>query len=90
MKKIGELLIDEGFITEIQLQRALEVQRIEEPSTKLGIILVKLGYINQTILDRCLYAQLQHLIHDLEEVNDKIDHFANEALDQATEISSRL
>ena len=89
MKKIGELLIDGGFITKRQLQRGLEVQRTEEPSTKLGIILVKLGYINQAMLNKCLYAQLQYLIHDLEEVNEEIDHFTNEALDQTAEVSSK-
>ena len=73
----------------MQLQKALEIQRTEEPSTKLGIILVKLGYINHKILNRCLYAQIQYLIHDLEEVNEEIDHFTNEASDQTAGVNSR-
>jgi hypothetical protein len=42
--RIGELLIKNGIITEIQLKEALELQK-KTKTNKLGEILIKLGYI---------------------------------------------
>lgn len=44
-KKIGELLVERGHITEAQLNEAFEYQRLK--SGRVGWILVALGYINR-------------------------------------------
>ena len=44
-KKLGEILLSNGVITEEQLQRGLDFQRRE--GGLLGEILVKLGYVNE-------------------------------------------
>ena len=43
--RIGDLLIQGGFISEIQLERALELQRTQ-PEKKIGELLVELGYVS--------------------------------------------
>lgn len=54
---LGKLLVDDGIITEEQLEESLKMQR--ERGGLLGIILIKLGYIDDKILVQCLYKQAQ-------------------------------
>ena len=49
--RIGEALIERGYLTIEQLQRALGTQK---PSHPLGQVLLELGFINQTQLDEAL------------------------------------
>lgn len=51
-KKLGEILIDEGKITEAQLQKALKAQLIF--GGHLGTSLIELGYIDEEILGNAL------------------------------------
>ncbi len=61
-KRIGEVLLEQGLITEHQLQKGLEEQ--QKTGMKLGKCLVKLGYISETKLVDVLSAQLdiQHVV----------------------------
>lgn len=55
-KRIGEILIDQGLITQEQLSNALTVQKKE--GGKLGEILIKLRYISEEELAKTLSSQL--------------------------------
>jgi type IV pilus assembly protein PilB len=61
-KRIGEILIDQGFITPEQLQGGLNEQK--QSKQMLGKCLVKLGYISEAKLIDVLSAQLdiQHVV----------------------------
>jgi len=54
-KQLGELLIERGIITQIQLQRALAVQ--QERGGLIGEILVELGYAKEDEIAQTLTAQ---------------------------------
>ncbi len=54
-KKLGEILINLGLITQEQLDKAIEQQKFT--GEKLGEILVKLGYISEEILFAVLARQ---------------------------------
>lgn len=47
-KRIGEILLENGIITQEHLDEALKVQRTK--GGLLGIILVRLGYLNPKVL----------------------------------------
>ncbi|MDO5575467.1 MAG: ATPase, T2SS/T4P/T4SS family, partial [Fibrobacter sp.] len=61
-KRIGEVLIEQGLITEEQLNQGLEEQR--KTGLRLGKCLTNLGFISETRLVDILSAQLdiQHVI----------------------------
>ena len=63
-KRIGEVLIDQGLITQEQLMAGLEEQKISK--IQLGKCLVKLGYLSENKLVDVLSAQLdiQHVLLD--------------------------
>jgi type IV pilus assembly protein PilB len=54
-KKLGKILIEQGLVTPIQLEAALEEQKFV--GGKLGEILVKKGWLEQGQLERCLTLQ---------------------------------
>jgi len=54
-KKIGELLMDEGLINPEQLKRALEEQ--QHTGERIGLILVKLGFITEDDLVEAIARQ---------------------------------
>jgi len=55
-KKIGEILIEAGYITEEQLEKALKEQAVT--GEKLGEILIKKGWIGKEELDQSLAKQI--------------------------------
>ena len=55
-KKIGEILIENGYITETQLQTALKIQGSNSKGL-LGVILLELKYITPEQLMQCLDIQ---------------------------------
>lgn len=55
-KKLGELLVDVGLITQEQLKRAIEIQ--SKSGEKLGKILVKEGYVTEEQILEALEFQL--------------------------------
>ncbi|MBN2466664.1 MAG: DUF4388 domain-containing protein [Deltaproteobacteria bacterium] len=54
IKKIGEILIELGFITEEQLRAALNHQKTNDHGKKIGEILVELGFVHELDLLKCL------------------------------------
>lgn len=55
-KRLGELLISAGLIDEVQLEKALEIQRVTRK--KLGEIFVEEGFISQEMVVKVLETQL--------------------------------
>ena len=45
-KRVGEFLVENGIITEDQLQASLELQK-DNPQTAIGQIMVTLGYVSK-------------------------------------------
>ncbi len=78
-KLIGQVLIEQGLITESQLKEALEKQR--ETGHFLGRILVDLGYISEKELKRVLSIQAGIEMIDLK--NTTIDRKAVEVFPSA-------
>lgn len=62
-KRIGEILIEKGLITEAQLHDALQEQRISDGF--LGSIMVKMGWINKRDLAEALAEQFDIPLIDL-------------------------
>lgn len=56
-KRLGELLVADGLITEEQVNEALEIQ--QRSGEILGEILVKRGWVTESDVARCLCAQFQ-------------------------------
>ena len=54
-KQLGELLFEKGVITEVQLERALKIQR--EKGGLIGQILVMLGYVKEEEIAQVLTIQ---------------------------------
>lgn len=64
MRLLGQQLLREGKLTERELERALELQR-EDPKQRLGAILVEMGCVDRSELDRQLRFQIEETIYDL-------------------------
>lgn len=62
-KKMGEILVDQGYITAHQLEEALEEQRVT--GEKLGDILMRKGWIAPEELNRVLASQAEVSTFDL-------------------------
>lgn len=56
-KRIGEMLIDDGLLTEEQLKKILSIQK-ENPERKFGEILVQEGIVDKKVLTQYLLAQM--------------------------------
>lgn len=54
--RLGEILVDQGLITEAQLQEAMTIQKNEQG--RLGEVLLKLGMVKEDTLAAALGAQL--------------------------------
>jgi len=55
-KKIGDILIERGLLTQEQLKEALAEQKMN-PTSKIGEILVKRGFVNREEVERSLAIQ---------------------------------
>ena len=64
--RVGDLLVQKGYITEDQLTQALEEQR--EKKGKLGEVLIELGYVTEEQFSSVICAQLGIDSIDLKEV----------------------
>lgn len=60
MKRIGEILVEQGVITAGQLETALDRQKKDMHDKKIGEILIDLGYLTYDSLLTYLESQLLH------------------------------
>jgi type IV pilus assembly protein PilB len=81
-KRIGEILVDQGYISAAQLQSGLAQQK--DMNLPLGKALVKLGFIEETKLLDVLAAQL-----DLQHINLENFKFKSEFTDLISEEMAR-
>lgn len=70
-KRLGEILLERGFINQEQLDKALEVGR--QQGERLGRVLVKLGYMSEDRLIEILSAQLEILQVKLDNFNIDVE-----------------
>lgn len=64
--RIGELLVATDYITHAQLERALEIQK--QTAEKLGMILVREGYVDQASMMRVLGMQAKSMTDALSDI----------------------
>jgi hypothetical protein len=64
MRLLGQQLLRDGTLTERELERALEHQR-RDPRQRLGAILVEMGCVDRSELNRQLRFQIEETIYDL-------------------------
>lgn len=57
--RIGQLLIDQGYITEEHVEQALALQAVEDGRTRLGDMLVELGFVNHQQIWKAVAAQFE-------------------------------
>lgn len=55
-RKLGEILVEAGLITGEQLSIALTLQKVKKK--RIGIVLIELGYVNETEVTETLSRQL--------------------------------
>jgi tetratricopeptide (TPR) repeat protein len=63
-RRLGQLLIRAGRLTQRELDRALEIQRTD-PRRRLAEILLEMGSIDEEELERQLRFQMEETIHEI-------------------------
>lgn len=58
-KRLGDLLVDAGVISQDQLVKALGIQKTEKKDTRLGELLIDLGFTNEDQIKKALCEQLK-------------------------------
>lgn len=74
--KLGEVLIETGYITQEQLQEALEYQRNSATKKMLGDALIELGFITEDDRMQALSKRLNVKIMSAEQLKSSIDAIA--------------
>lgn len=69
-KRLGDLLIEQGVISEEQIEIAL-VEQKKKPHRRLGNILIQLGFANDKEVARSLASQVNVPYYDIEEGIDE-------------------
>ncbi|MCI5515982.1 MAG: Flp pilus assembly complex ATPase component TadA [Roseburia sp.] len=57
-KRLGDLLVDAGVITQKQLMQALGLQKTEKKGMRLGVVLIDMGLTNEKQIMEALQRQL--------------------------------
>lgn len=68
-KRLGDMLVDAGLISEEQLQTALEEQKTRK--TKLGETIMALGYIPQETFSNFMSVQMGYKLVNVEELKER-------------------
>lgn len=58
-KRLGDLLVEAGTITQDQLTQALNVQKTEKKGQRLGVVLMDLGFTDEKQIMKALCSQLK-------------------------------
>lgn len=58
-KRLGDLLVDAGVITQDQLMQALQIQKTEKKGYRLGVVLIDLGMTDEKQIMDALKMQLK-------------------------------
>lgn len=68
MKRLGDILIESGFLTAAELASALSAQK-ESDGKRLGEVIVEMGLMNEFDILRAVSSQYNYPIIDLAEIN---------------------
>ena len=71
--RLGQVLIETGYITEQQLEEALEYQKNSSMKKMLGDVLVELGYITEEDRLKALSTRMNVRIMDFEQLKSTIE-----------------
>jgi len=63
-RRIGQLLIRAGHLTQRELDRALEIQHTD-PTRRLAEVLLEMGSVSEEVLERQLRFQMEETIYEL-------------------------
>lgn len=83
-KKLGELLVDKGVITNLQLSVALAAQHTS--NRRLGEILIDKGFVTEKAIASCLAEQFGYPLVDLSEVKPQPNAVSMLKADQALDL----
>ncbi len=64
-KKIGQFLIDKGWITQDQLDEALQVWNRDKGQQRIGKILIDLGYLEYDSLVSAVHEQVREVVFEV-------------------------
>lgn len=79
--RLGDYLVEKGYLNEDQLSIALDFQQAQVTQGKpcrLGQALLELGYINQEILDQTITEQILRLQEALHQANRRLEQRVKE------------
>ncbi|MCQ2532984.1 MAG: Flp pilus assembly complex ATPase component TadA [Clostridia bacterium] len=79
MKRLGDILIESGFLTAAELASALSAQK-ESEGKRLGEVIVEMGLMNEFDILRAVSSQYNYPIIDLAEM--EVDRRATTLLDE--------
>ena len=77
MKRLGDILIDSGFISATDLSEALAVQK--ETGKRLGEVIIEMGLMSEFDILRAVSSQYNYPIIDLNNV--EVDPKATDRID---------
>lgn len=81
-KRLGDLLVEAGVITQDQLMQALSVQKTERKGQRLGVVLLDLGFTDEKQIMKALCSQLKLQPVDLSNIRipEEITKLTEEAV----------
>ena len=81
-KRLGDLLVEAGVITQDQLMQALSVQKTERKGQRLGVVLMDLGFTDEKQIMKALCSQLKLQPVDLSNIRipEEITKLTEEAV----------
>lgn len=89
MRLLGQQLLRDGTLSEQELERALDLQQ-RDPKQRLGAILVEMGSVDRSELDRQLRFQIEETIYDLLSWDEGYFHFEETDETPAGPVSVRV
>lgn len=57
--RIGRLLVDQGYVSEEQMEQALALQKISDQPMRVGDVLVELGFVSRKEIGQAVAAQVE-------------------------------
>jgi hypothetical protein len=57
--RIGRLLVDQGYVSEDQMEQALALQEVSERPVRIGDVLVQLGFVTRKEIGQAVAGQLE-------------------------------
>lgn len=81
-KRLGDLLVEAGVVTQDQLTQALNVQKTEKKGQRLGVVLMDLGFTDEKHIMKALCSQLKLQQVDLSNIRipEEITKLTEEAV----------